>query len=604
MRSQSKADSTDIISPDIAGTLSGLFQERVRRSPDAIAYRFYDDKRQAWVQSTWAEMGTEVARWQAELEGEGLQPGDCVAVMLGNCREWVMFEQAALGLGLVVVPLYVNDRAENVAYILDDANVKVLLIGGPEQGELLQDIKPTLAKLTRLLTLHPVSQLDCTNIREIADWLPPDGEPLRVDSRAPNELATIVYTSGTTGRPKGVMLSHYNILWNAYSSMQSVKCYPDDLFLSFLPLSHTLERTGGYYLPMMAGSTVAYARSIPQLAEDLVSIRPTLLMSVPRIFEKVAIKIRTTVEEKGGLTSSVFEAAVNIGWRHFLHQQGRSPWHPSLLLWPVLKKKVADEVINKLGGRIRVAVCGGAPLSEPVAKTFIGLGLPLVQGYGLTESSPVISVNRLDDNDPASVGTALNDVEVKIGENEELLARSPGIMLGYWNRPDATKETVDEDGWLHTGDKAKIERGHIYITGRIKDIIVLANGEKVPPADMEAAIIMNPLFEHVMIVGEGKPYLSALVVLNNDKASAFAAKHGLHGSSEKLVTDEDFKKAVLDEISKQICGFPGYAKVRHVAIEDEPWTVENGLITPTLKLRRNRILDFCQKNVASLYSKR
>jgi long-chain acyl-CoA synthetase len=253
-------------------------------------------------------------------------------------------------------------------------------------------------------------------------------------------------------------------------------------------LSHMLERTLGYYIPMMTGATVAYARSVPQLGEDLVTIRPTILISVPRIYERVYARIQEQLATKSGFARKLFETTVNAGWERFLIQQGRAAWSPKMLLWPLLNVLVARKILHKLGGRLRVAIAGGAALAPHIAKTFIGLGLPLIQGYGLTETSPIISGNKVGDNIPDSVGEPLDGVRVRVADNGELLVKGDGVMLGYWNSPEATQRIIDADGWLHTGDQVRIESGHIFITGRLKEIIVLANGEKVAPGDMEQAI--------------------------------------------------------------------------------------------------------------------
>lgn len=592
---------TDIIDIDDAKTLSGLFLRRVQRTPSKVAYRYFDTASRLWCELTWDEMSRYVARWQSALVDDGFKAGDRVALMLPNGREWIAFEQAALGLGLVVIPLYVNDRPDNVGYILSNAGAKALLLQGAEQWQALQLIRPTLNNLIRVVSVAGLTDASGANLRNLDDWLPSHGDPLYEQNFDPHQLATIVYTSGTTGRPKGVMLSHHNILWNAFSAMQSVACYLDDVFLSFLPLSHTLERTAGYYLPMMAGAEVAFARSIPHMPEDLITIRPTVLISVPRIFERVALKVQATLNDKGGIAPVLFSTAVSVGWRHFLHQQHRGPWHPALAAWPLLKKLVAEKILTKFGGRIRVAVCGGAPLSPQVAKIFLGLGLPLVQGYGMTETSPVISVNRLDRNDPASVGEPLADVETKIADNGELLVRGPGVMLGYWDNDVATKDAIDGEGWLHTGDKAQIRDNHIYITGRLKEIIVLANGEKIPPSDMEAAIVMDSLFEQAMIVGEGKSYLCALVVLNGEQWTKEMAAFREACDPKEALTRPLLVEAMTKRIGKCLHDFPGYAQVRRVMLCLEPWSVENELLTPTLKLKRAKILARYEKDIEQLY---
>ncbi|HIP53699.1 MAG TPA: long-chain fatty acid--CoA ligase, partial [Chromatiales bacterium] len=320
-----------------------------------------------------------------------------------------------------------------------------------------------------------------------------------------------------------------------------------------------------------------------------------------RIFERVYGRLKDQMEKKTPVARALFEMTVNTGWRRFLRQQGRAGWRPRLLAWPLLDRLVAGKVRERLGGRLRIAVSGGAPLSPDIAKVFIGLGVPLLQGYGLTETSPVISVNPLDDNDPASVGVPLRGIEVRIGENDELLVKSPGTMLGYWNNHAATVGMIDPDGWLHTGDQARIENNHIYITGRIKDILVLSNGEKVPPADMELAIALDPLFEQVMVVGEGRPYLSALLVLNGDLWPSLAQEYGLDPEDPESLKDARLLNMVQRRIKGLLKDFPGYAKIRRVALLLEPWSVENGLLTPTLKIKRNKVLERYADLVEQIY---
>ena len=590
------------ITPEEAGTLFGLFYERVQRSPHATAYRYYDQSEETWNDLSWADAGATVARWQAALAGENLQPGDRVAIMMQNCPDWVMIDQATLGNGLVVVPLYTQDRAENVAYVLQNAGVKLLVLGGQVHWDSLQPVRDQLGFISRIISLehidtagHPDSRL-----KTAGEWLPDEAELIRVnwDSDA---LATIVYTSGTTGRPKGVMLSHRNILWNAHRSLQMVDCQPNELFLSFLPLSHTLERTGGYYLPMMLGATVAYNRSIPQLGDDLLAIRPTIMIAVPRIFERVYNKLHAALDEKSSFARALFAFAVDVGWSRFEYRQGRGAWHMKLLLWPLLKKLVANKIMAKLGGRMRLAVIGGAALPAGVARLFIGLGLPMIQGYGLTETSPVISVNRVEDNDPASVGLLLEDVEATVSDADELLVRSPGLMLGYWANEQATREIIDGEGWLHTGDKARIDNGHLYITGRLKEIIVLANGEKIPPTDMEMAICMDNLFEQAMVIGDNRPFLTALLVLDREQWARLAKQLMLDPDDPQACDHQQVREVVLERVAKQINAFPGYARIRDISCLLEPWSIEDGLITPTLKLKRDAVCRRFQADIERMY---
>jgi long-chain acyl-CoA synthetase len=594
-------NNTDIIPIETARTLDGLFRERVRRSPDAVAYRHFEKKTKIWVEMSWREAARQVARWQRAMEAESLKSGDRVALWLRNCPEWAILDQAALGLGLVVVPLYSNDRPENAAFILRDAGVKFLLVENEENWRRLVSSGVSTESLKRVVCLaHPGEGCADLLLRYVEQWLPDSGGELKANSN-PEDLATIIYTSGTTGSPKGVKLSHHNILSNAHGGIQNVPVHSEDLFLSFLPLSHAFERTAGYYIPMMAGATVAYSRSISQLAEDFKIVRPTVVISVPRVFERIYSRIKHQLERQGTLRRMLFEWTVRLGWKRFEYRQKGRGWSPAFLFWPLLDGLVARKVRNGLGGHLRLAVSGGAALPAELAKMFIGMGINLLQGYGLTETSPLVSVNMHGNNDPSGVGLPIQGAEVRMGKGGELLVKGHGVMQGYWNNPGATADMIDEEGWLHTGDVVRLERGHIYITGRIKEIIVMLNGEKVPPADIETAISMHPLMDQAMIVGEGRSYLAALVVLHKNPQALLAWKWGLDPDSADFYSDQRVKKYVLSEISRQMHAFPGYAKVRRVALLQEPWTVENGLLTPTLKIRRERIMEKYGEELVCLY---
>ena len=597
----------NLITPEQAVTLDGLFARRVKRSGDRLAYQGFDRRSKDWLGYSWTEMGEQVGRWQRALAGEDLQPGDRVAVLLRNCPEWVMFDQAALSLGLVVVPLYTDDRPDNVAYILQDAGVKLLLVQDLSRWQRLAAVLPAERELVAVLheggepARAAVSQDPL--LRYAHDWLPAGPEPLQVRRGSdPHSLASIVYTSGTTGRPKGVMLSHHNMLSVAHGVLMSVEVYQEDVLLSFLPLSHTFERTVGYYLVVMAGAAVAYARSIGELAEDLTIVRPTALIAVPRVFERLYGRIQDGLSKQSALKRRLFQATIDVGWLRFQHRQGRASWRPQLLLWPLLERLVARKVQARMGGRLRLAVSGGAPISPDIARIFIGLDVPLVQGYGLTEASPVVTANSLEHNEPSSVGRPLRNLEVRIGEHDELLVRGPGVMQGYWNNHRATAEMINTDGWLHTGDQARIdEQGYIHITGRLKDILVLSNGEKVPPADMEGAIALDTLFEQVMVVGESRSYLSALIVLDGDKWPGFAQELGLDPLKAASLTDDRAEHAVIKRIRSALKDFPGYAKIRRVTLTLEPWTVDGGLLTPTMKVKRAKVLEHYGASVEAMY---
>ncbi|WON73706.1 AMP-dependent synthetase/ligase [Nitrosospira sp. Is2] len=615
----------DVISSAAAGTLPGLFALRVQRSPDDPAYRQFDPASGNWQSYTWRETGGLVTAWKTAMAGENLDPGERVAVLLRNSLEWVCFDQAALALGLVVVPLYLSDTADNIAYILEDAGARLLLVGTHGRWKTLAPHCANLTGLEKVLCVQrpeedaPADSSGKIPVEAVDSWLrrpgghgrgEPDAQPHHYEldksrNADPNQLATLVYTSGTTGKPKGVMLSHHNILWNTEAILTAVSGYRDDVYLSLLPLSHMFERTAGYYLPMMAGSSVAYARSLKDLKEDLATIRPRILIGVPQMFDGVQAKARQQVQEKGRLAGLLFDWTLTIGWQQFIATQHRPQktslplWHR--LAWPLLRRLVADKMLESLGGRLRIAVSGGGPLGGEVSRYFLALGLPLVQGYGMTEAAPVLTVNRLDDNIPESAGPPLPGVEVRLGDEDELLARSPGVMLGYWHRPEDTRVRIDPEGWLHTGDQARIAEGHVFICGRLKEILVTSSGEKVPPADLEAAILQDALISQAMVVGEGRPHLGAILVLNPGEWEKVAVSLGLHAADPAALASSVVKNYVINRIKAAVRGFPKYARVRAVYLTLEPWSVENGLLTPTLKLKRPEVKKRFADEITRLY---
>lgn len=595
---------SDIITPETAVNLAGLFRERVRRSPDACAYRRFDRQGRCCECITWAESLSQVARWQQAFRRDGLLPGDRVAVMLKNCLEWVLFDQAALGLGLVTVPLYVNDRPDNFAMIIAETGARLLLIEGVDQWERIRQVSGRIDSLERIVSLTLACTRECDiRLALLADWLPEDASDYEAGNWPPDALATIVYTSGTTGNPKGVMLSHANILTNSFAGIMRVPIYPDDVFLSFLPLSHSLERTAGYYIPMMTGASVAHVRSLDQLPDDLAAIRPTVIISVPRVFERVHSKITGKLATSQRWQRRLFDLTLAVGWRRFLHRQGRGDWSPLFLLWPLLDRLVAKRIMAALGGRIRLTISGGAPLNPEIAHFFIALGLNLLQGYGLTEASPVVSVNPEANNRPESVGLPLPGVEVTIGPENELLVRGPTLMSAYWRNPDASAAVIDSQGWLHTGDQALIaDSGHVIITGRLKEIIVLANGEKVSPGELEMAISTDRLFEQAMVVGEGRPYLSALLVLNEGEWTRLASSLAVDASQEATLGSRLVEQALLERIAARLSHFPGYTRILRVHAGLMPWSVQEGLMTATLKLCRKKLLERHADEIENMYA--
>jgi long-chain acyl-CoA synthetase len=326
-----------------------------------------------------------------------------------------------------------------------------------------------------------------------------------------------------------------------------------------------------------------------------------VLVSVPRVFERSAIAIRDAIGKRPQPVQWLFDAALKLGWRDFERAQGRAPGTPMLAVLPILRRQVARPVLDRLGGRLRLAICGGAALPPDVARLFISLGLPLLQGYGLTEASPVLTVNTLAENRPDSVGLPLPDVQLRLGPGDELLAKSPGVMAGYWHDADATAAVLDPDGWLHTGDIAAQRDRHWYITGRLKDIIVLANGEKVPPVDIEHALMLDPLIHQALLVGEGRPYLAAVLVLHHKQWTDLAGGLGLDANAPASLADPRTEQAVLARVEAALHAFPGYARLRRVHLTLEEWTESNGLLTATQKARRGKLVERYGEVIDALY---
>jgi long-chain acyl-CoA synthetase len=591
-------------------TLPELLRWRIARTPQGEAYRQWDATRGAWGSITWQAFGERVARFRRAIAALGLPGGARIAVLLPNGLDAVSVDQAALALGCVPVPMHAIDNPASIAYILADSEAELLVA---DTGEQWQAIVATGAVPP---TLRHVVLRECDQPRE-------DGSPAvlsldvllaRGDAGAPaaqvagpaeEDLATLVYTSGTTGKPKGVMLTQRNVLSNVKAVLAHLDTRSDDVFLSFLPLSHTFERTGGYYVPIACGACVAFARSVAQLPEDMQTVRPTILVSVPRIYERVYAKVQQMLAESPA-KHRLFELAQAVGWRRFCRAQ-RLPVEAGgsalgdALLWPLLSALVAKPLLAQFGGRLRVAVSGGAALSGPIAHCFLGLGLPIVQGYGMTESAPVVTANTPEDNDPATVGRAVPGVEVRIGDNKELLVRGPNVMRGYWKRPEDTARTIDADGWLHTGDQAAIEQGRVRILGRVKEIIVTSTGEKIAPVDLEMAIMADPLFDQVFCFGDNRPFIACIVVLGREPWAQLAAKLGLEPAAPASLAVPAAHEAVLAHIRELTKGFPYYAQPRAVALTLEPWTVENTLITPTLKLKRNNLMARFAAEIEGLY---
>lgn len=595
---------------DLVRVLPELLTHHMEKRPDLPLFTFWLPTEKTWKTINVKETVEQITRWRHALVKEGLTKGDRCAMLLPNGINAILFDQSVLANALVPVPLHAVDTAGSSSYIINDSGAKLLVTGRLNRWEAIRDTEDHPALKTVVITGEPVQEHQDGDVRVVGldQWLTEGNGTELPAGPEPQDLAALVYTSGTTGKPKGVMLTHRAILANVTGVLQNLCPEPEDVWLSFLPLSHTFERTTTYYTAMGFGNRVAFNRNIGLLADDLKVIRPTIMMSVPRIYEKVYDKIQDALVKKPAFVQKLFHTAVDVGYRRFCRENGLPVQGGFLSLFDpliagFLDKKVGAGIRGIFGGRPRIFISGGAAFNPEVSRTFLGLGINILQGYGMTETAPIMSVNKVGDNHPQTVGPALVNIEVRVGENDELQMRGPSLMNGYWNRPTDTKAVFTEDGWLRTGDQADIfSDGHIRIKGRIKEIIVTSTGEKVPPADLEQALESDHLVSQAMVVGENRPYIAALVVLNAQEWKKLAAELKLDADDPLSLETRAARQAVLRRVKAAAAGFPNYAVPRQVRLFLEPWSIENGLMTPTLKLKRGPMRIRFADAIESLYA--
>ena len=589
-------------------TLPQLLVNSVERYGEREALRQFDKETKSWHSLSYAQLMARVMEWRRAYAAMNLERGTRIGILMPNSIDHACADQAALANGLVPVPLHAIDTPGASAFILSDSRAQVLVTNKLTRWKQIQAAGGDLQDLTAVIITEDEVDDETGMVRGLSEWLAAGAHVVELpEGPKEDDLAGIVYTSGTTGRPKGVMLTHGNIVSNVKATLECVFPQVGAIFLSFLPLSHTFERTAGYYLALATGCTIAYNRSVLLLADDLKTIRPTVIISVPRVYERIFARVQDKLKKSRPAARYLFDWAVEIGWRDFCRRNhlpvehtGRA-WLDGLMR--PLVRKVSSTLLDQFGGRLRIAISGGAALSSKVARTFCGLGLPIIQGYGMTEASPIIAGNNRTLNQPNTVGKPFNNVEVRLGEGDEIQIKGPSITRGYWNRPDATADAFTEDGWFRTGDVGGFnELGLLSIKGRIKEIIVTSTGEKVPPADLEAAIETDPLFSQCYVIGENRPYLSLITVVNPDEWASFAKSCGVDPADPASLDNPSVKTSALKRAKTAAGEFPHYALPRAVVLTQEPWTIENGLITPTLKLKRGPLSKKFANVIAQLYA--
>lgn len=596
-------------------TLIELFRHAVARDKrDLLNHKVGRE----WQSISAQELARQVRAVAMGLYALGVRGGEHVGLLSENRVEWTMVDLGVLAAGAADVPIYPTQAPKQVAYILNDAEVEILFLSNQAQYDRVREALLECPKLRVIVSFDPVSA-PRGRVMSFADFMQwgraaDEAEPELYDTLAravtSENLATLIYTSGTTGEPKGVMLTHGNLTANALANYAVAQLQPDFTTLTFLPFSHILERTT-IYMYLYAGVSIFYAQSIETVAEDLLAARPHFMTSVPRLYEKIYARAMERAEAKGEMTVTLARWALGVAKQCAeIEDKGEQPG--ALLK---LKRAVADKLVFTkwragMGGRVRTLVSGGAPLADELAKIFWGVGLPIYQGYGLTESSPTITVNRPGANRIGSVGQAVPGVSVKIADDGEILASGPSVMSGYYNRDEETEATLttDEDGrvWLRTGDIGKLDKdGFLYITDRKKDLLKTSGGKYVAPQPIENAIKRSRYVNQVVVIGDNRKFPSALIVPQLDALTGFAKARGIATeSTAAMLRHPDVIKLMEDEVEEQCADLAQYERVKGVVLLDREMTVEGGELTPTLKVKRRVVVDKHKESIDDLYARK
>ena len=552
-----------------------------------------------WVDISVAEFCDSVRNFATGLRLLGVKPGDRVAILSENRPEWAIADFAILANAAVTVPIYPTLLGWQIEYILNDSGAVAVICSTPEQLQKINDIKSHTPHLHNVIVCEGGGPLTFQQVVDSGRGHPDNRryDELRAQPKA-NDLATIVYTSGTTGNPKGAMLTHGNIASNVASVHDVMPIGVNMIAMSILPLSHIFERMADYFY-FSKGVTIAYAENVNKVGDNLQEIKPDAFAAVPRLFEKMRERIMNQVATESAVKQKVFRWAVNVAQERLPYRVDHKPMPPVLKMKSAIADKlVFRKILNRLGGRVKYVFSGGAPLSPELAAFFIGAGVEILEGYGLTETSPVISANTPMKRKVGTVGQVIKGVEVKIAGDGEILARGPNIMKGYFNNPEATAQAIDAESWFHTGDIGEFDKdGFLKITDRKKDIIINAYGKNIAPQPLEALLKSSPYVGTPVLIGDRRKYVCALIVPNFEKLERDAAAMGIRfDSREELVNDDRVKAIYQGEIDRFNRNLDRQEKIRRFALLPRDFTIEADEITPSLKVKR-KVIDKKYKDI-------
>ncbi|MGC9325009.1 MAG: AMP-dependent synthetase/ligase [Desulfomonilia bacterium] len=581
-------------------SIATVFQNRVQELGDkaCVMYRNQDN---VYEDISWNKMNDMVRKMSRYLISRGIGHGDKVALFSPNRYEWWVADLAILSIGAVNVPIYATNTPEEVRYIIEDSDARLCFVGTGEHMNKVLKVRDTLPGLEGVILFDEIDQVPSgvvtfqSILRDEGIAVAPEEFEKRLTAIQPEDLATLIYTSGTTGNPKGVMLSHQNILTNVTQFWNGVPGIRDEhqIVTSFLPLSHAFERTVTYYVDMYCGNTVAFVRSLETVLEDFTAVRPTMIATVPRLLEKIHAGILQKVATASPVKKMLFNWAVNTGKKNVPYICNGIPRSGLFALRYTLADRLIFSKLKAALGfdRLFLIGCGGAPLAVHDAEFFLGMGINVLEGFGLSETSPVTHFNVPGHIRLGTVGRPLRDTIAKIGDDGELLIKGPQVMVGYYKNEDATREVFTEDGFLKTGDIGEIdEEGNLKITGRIKDLIITSGGKNVSPQNLENSLKASDFIEQVAVVGDNRKYLTALIVPSFEILEPWAKDNGIDVSSrEELLRDDRVKNLFESEIEKQMTNFARVEQIKKYTLMSQPWTQDTGELTPTLKVKRRII---------------
>jgi len=551
---------------------------------------------------TWNAIAQRIRALARGLLAAGVKRGDRVLLVAENRPEWLIADLAIMTIGAIAVPAYTTNTAVNHLHLLNDSACTTAIVSTPQ---LAKPLTTAATEADRKITVYVMDEPEKAtrpqvDVRAWSDLFNHGDAPFDLDDLKRDDVCCLIYTSGTGGLPRGVMLTHGNILCNCYGATDLLRTLDigQEVFLSFLPLSHAYEHTAGQFFPISLGAEIYYAERVETLTTNFTEARPTIMTAVPRLYESMRQRILQSQKHQSSLQRNMLQLALDLGRKAY-----ETPG--AMTLWDKTRNKMCDALVRKkvakrFGGRLKAMVSGGAPLNYDVGLFFIALGVPLLQGYGQTESAPVISANPPKKVKLKTVGPPLKGVQVRIADDGEILVKGELVMKGYWNDPDATIATIDESGWLHTGDIGTLDaNNYIEITDRKKDIIVNSGGDNVSPQRLQGILCLEDSIGQAMVYGDKKPYITAVIVPDEQFSEAWAKEHNV--AVGDLAQNAEFRTAIARAVEKSNAQMSVIEKVRKFILAHEPFTVENGQMTPTLKVRRHAIIREYRDALDGLY---